>query len=526
MNKTPRSLIQRARTLVSSITVLLLTTVGAHAQYGYNRTHLFSFSGRDGLGPEGALIQGADGNFYGTTYGEFAETSGSADPAVNGTVFRLTPQGVLTTLHVFSGTDGAHPQAPLVQLPNGFLYGTTSGGYNGVGITVFKMATDGSGFATLVQGSPQTGLAGATLTAGKDGNLYGTDRLGGSLGDGAIFQVTPAGAASIIYSFQGAPDGEFPNGPLVQATDGDFYGATGGGGPTLQGTIFKISPSGAYRSLYALSGADGATPNGLVQASNGDLYGSAAQGGNPNYPPSGTLFKVTTGGAFTKLVDLGEGFGEQPSKAVDPKSNLIVGPDGALYGTGLQGGETNTANGGVFRLSLAGEYSPVYAFNGTDGSGPYGSLLLGKDGNLYGTTSGYVAQTEDLTGGDQDGTIFKLSPVGGSKAPTVDVEATTPKVTLGSGKAGVFTLTLAATDGRQLTIKYTLSGTAINGVDYKMLTGTSQIKAGAKTVKIKIVPRGDLEGAAKKTVTLTLEAGTDYTVGKVGAAQVKIVKAP
>jgi uncharacterized repeat protein (TIGR03803 family) len=524
MNKPSRSLLPCTRTVVHGIAVLLLTAFSAHAQYGYNRTHLHSFSGHDGLGPEGALIQGTDGNFYGTTYGEFDETSGSADAAVNGTVFQLTPQGVLTTLHIFSGTDGAHPQAPLVQLPNGLLYGTTTGGYNGVGITVFKMATNGSGFATLAQGSAQTGLAGATLTAGKDGNLYGTDRLGGSLSYGAIFKVTPAGAVSIIYNFQGDPDGEFPNGPLVQATDGDFYGATGGGGPSLQGTIFKISPAGAYRSLHALSGADGAGPNGLVQASNGLLYGSAAQGGNPNYPPSGTLFKVTTGGAFTKLVDLGEGFGVSAPKDVDPKSNLIVGPDGALYGTGVQGGETGTANGGVFRLSLTGEYSPLYAFNGTDGSGPYGSLLLGKNGNFYGTTSGYVAETEDLSGGDQDGTIFELAPVGGSKAPTVDVVATTPKVTVGSGKVGVFTLTLSATEGRALTINYTLSGTAINGVDYKILTETSQIKAGAKSVEVKIVPKGDPEGPAKKTVTLTLAAGTDYTVGKVGAAQVKIVK--
>ena len=526
MNSRLHYLIHPARLLAFGAIVLLMTAAGAHAQYGYDRTHLHSFSGRDGLGPEGALIQGTDGNFYGTTSGQFGQTVASPDAAVNGTVFRLTPEGVLTTLHAFAGTDGAHPQAPLVQLPNGFLYGATTGGYNGGGITVFKIATDGSGFTTLAHGAGQLGLAGATLTAGTDGNLYGTDRLGGSIQYGAIFKVTPAGAVSIIYSFQGSPDGEFPNGPLVQGTDGDFYGATGGGGPALQGTIFKISPTGAYRSLYALSGADGAGPNGLVQASNGVLYGSAAQGGNPDYPPSGTLFKVTTGGAFTKLVDLGEGFGVNAPRDVDPKSNLIVGPDGALYGTGEQGGETGTANGGVFRLSLTGQYSPIYAFNGTDGSGPYGSLLLGKDGNFYGTTSGYVAETESLGGGDQDGTIFKLSPVGGSKAPTVDVQATTAKVTEGSGKDGIFTLTLSAAQGHELTIKYTLSGTATNGVDYKLLTETSQIKAGAKTVEIKIVPKGDLEGAAKKTVTLTLAAGTDYTVGNAGAAQVKIDKGP
>jgi uncharacterized repeat protein (TIGR03803 family) len=512
--KTPVcSPIRLARRLGSIAAALWLAAGSIQAQYGYDFTRLHSFSGPDGLGPEGTLIEGSDGNFYGTTSGRYGYTSDTADAATNGTVFRLTPAGTLTTLHVFAGTDGSHPQSALVQLPNGLLYGTTTGGYNGNGITVFRMATDGSGFTTLVQGSPQIGLGGATLTKGSDGNLYGTDRLGGTINDGAIFKVTPQGV--------------FPNGPLFQAADGFFYGSTGGGGSALQGTIFRISPAGAYKSLYTLTGTDGSGPQGLVQAGDGNLYGAALQGGNPNYPPSGTVFRVTTGGRFTKLLDLGMGFGVTPSRDVAPQSNLIVGRDGALYGTGLQGGETGTGNGGVFRMTLEGVYSPVYAFDGTDGSGPYGALLLGRNGDFYGTTSGYVAQTDAESGGDQDGTIFKLTSTSTTPVlPKVVVFATTPSVALDSGKAGVFTVTLSIAPAKALVLKDTLKGTAINGVDYDRLSGTKKIQAGTTGVAIKIIPKGDLEHAAKKTVELVLETGTGYDLGKTTTAKVKIVPRP
>ena len=391
--------------------LLLLAAGNARAQY-YSYSKLHTFSGPDGAGPEGALIQGGDGNFYGTTSGSYASTSNTADAATNGTVFRITPGGVLTTLHVFAGTDGAHPKAPLAQLSNGLLYGTTSGGFGGSGVTIFSMATDGSGFKTLIQGSAEEGLTEATLVKGSDGNLYGTDRQGGANGYGAIFQLTPAGVATILYSFRGYPDGEFPNGPLFQASDGNFYGCAGGGGAGMEGAIFRISPAGAYTLIYSLApdGTDGSGPNGLVQASDGYLYGTCQQGGDESDPPDGTVFRVTLNGAFTKLFDAGAGFGDgDPPQAVDQVSALIVGPDGALYGTGKEGGETGTGYGAVYRVSLDGTYSPVYAFDGVAGAYPFAALVLGSDGALYGATAGTIAETDPTTGGDEYGTVFKIT---------------------------------------------------------------------------------------------------------------------
>ena len=318
---------------------------------------------------------------------------------------------MLTTLHVFAGTDGAHPKAPLVQLSNGLLYGTTSGGFSGSGATIFRLATNGTGFLTLVHGQAEEGLTDATLVKGTDGILYGTDRQGGTYGYGSIFRMGPAGTVTILYSFKGMPDGEFPNGPLFQAKDGNFYGCTGARGAGSEGAIFRISATGAYKLIYSLAayGAQGSGPNGLVQAGDGNLYGTCNQGGNPNYPPSGTVFRVTLAGVFTKLVDFGEGFGVNPPRAVDSVSALIIGPDGALYGTGKEGGETGTAHGAVYRVGLDGTYSPVYAFDGVDGAYPFGGLLLAKDGHLYGTTAGTIAETDPSTGEDSHGTVFKLT---------------------------------------------------------------------------------------------------------------------
>ena len=398
------SFLRGFRLCVGVTSCLFVGTVGALAQT-YDYANVYTFSGTDGLGPEAALIQGTDGNFYGTTAGEYGETRGDAEPSINGTVFQLTPGGVLTTLHVFAGSDGAHPMAPLVQMPDGTLYGTT-GGYGGP-VTIFSLATDGSNFTEIVQGSATEGITNAYLTLGADGNLYGTDRQGGSNGYGAIFQLVPGGAVTILYSFQGGSDGEFPNGPLIQATDGNFYGATGaGGGSGDQGTIFRISPAGAYAQIFsfAADGSQGTGPNGLVQASDGNLYGTCNQGGNVNDLPVGTVFRIGLDGTFTKLVDIAE-----TTLPVDVVSSLTIGPDGALYGTGKEGGGSNTGAGGVFRIGLDGSYSTLFSFNATDGAYPFGSLLLASDGSFYGTTAGVIAETDYGENGDQDGTVFKLT---------------------------------------------------------------------------------------------------------------------
>jgi uncharacterized repeat protein (TIGR03803 family) len=209
-------------------------------------------------------VQAVDGDFYGTTdiggvYGD-------------GTVFKITPSGILTTLHTFNGTDGASPLAGLVQAPNGDFYGTTYRGGAYSGGTVFKIAPGGT-FTTLysfcAKGRCIDGLQpGAALVQATNGDFYGTTYFGGADDFGTVFKITPSGSLTTLHSFcaeDGCPDGEYPLAPLVQGTDGNFYGTTNNGGAHGNfGTIFKITAGGTLTTLYsfcAQSGcADGAPP--------------------------------------------------------------------------------------------------------------------------------------------------------------------------------------------------------------------------------------------------------------------------
>src|SRR5580698_6686322 len=179
----------------------------------------------------------------------------------------------LTTLNKFRGTNGANPYAPLVQGTNGFLYGTTYfGGVNNTG-TVFKMAPTGK--LTTIYSFPANGHPSAGLVQATNGNFYGTALFGGS-GSGAVFAITPSGTLTTLYPFcldggQGCTDGELPFAPLIQGTDGNFYGTTSAGGANNGGTIFKITLSGTFTTLYSLCSkgdcADGENSfAGLVQA--------------------------------------------------------------------------------------------------------------------------------------------------------------------------------------------------------------------------------------------------------------------
>jgi len=139
---------------------------------------------------------------------------------------------------------------------------------------------------------------GGPLVQGTDGNFYGTTSSGGTMGKGTIFKITTAGTLTTLYSFSGGTDGGQPHAGLIQATDGNFYGTTLGGAEDA-GTIFKITPGGTLTTLYSFSGKDGATPDaGLAQGTDGNFYGTTLGGGNSS---SGTVFKITPGGALTTL---------------------------------------------------------------------------------------------------------------------------------------------------------------------------------------------------------------------------------
>jgi uncharacterized repeat protein (TIGR03803 family) len=264
--------------------LFLMTTNGA-----VTFLHWFT-GGVDGENPQNGLLQGADGNWYGTTL----------EGGVNayGSVFKLTAGGGFTTLYSFTGeTDGAYPNCALVQGRDGNFYGTTlEAGGDGFG-TVFSLTTNGTlttlgSFNGANGGYPQAGVI-----QGADGRFYGTTYEGGAGGAGTVFSLTTNGTLTTLGSF-GSTNGGNPAAALVQATDGNFYGTTTAGGAGGQGTVFKITPGGALTTLLWFDGINGADPQAaLVQASNGSFYGTTPQGG-VGYNPSvgggnGVIFRLT-----------------------------------------------------------------------------------------------------------------------------------------------------------------------------------------------------------------------------------------
>jgi uncharacterized repeat protein (TIGR03803 family) len=334
-------------------------------------TTLHTFGGTDGSQPLAGLVQGSDGNFYGTTY-----MGGSQG---DGEIFKITPSGTLNTLHSFCSRaackDGRNPFAGLVQGTDGNLYGTTlEGGAKGFG-TVFKITPSGTlttlhSFCTqsgCPDGQfPQTGLVQAT-----NGNLYGTTIAGGTYGDGTIFEITQSGKLTTLYnvcSQSGCPDGNYLYAGLIQATDGNLYGIMDVGGANSAGTIFKITLSGTLTTLYnfcSQSGCpDGQYPaGGLVQATDGNLYGTTADGGANGY---GTVFSLSVGlGPFVET---------EPTAAK-------VGATVKILGTDLTGATSVNFNGkaATFTVVSSSEITTTVPAGATTGEvqvvTPSGTLL-------------------------------------------------------------------------------------------------------------------------------------------------------
>jgi uncharacterized repeat protein (TIGR03803 family) len=215
------------------------------------------------------------GTSYGTTLNS---NSGNG----SGRVFKVTPTGVLSTLGSFNYSDGANPTAGLMLATTGNFYGTTTAGGANSGGVIFEITPTGTlsalySFCSLVNCSDGLG-SNAPLVQAINGNFYGTAATGGAnIIDGTVFEITPPGTLTTLHSFN-CTDGRFPQG-LVQAIDGNFCGTTNGGGANSFGTIFKITPAGVLTTLYNFCSltncADGTTPLTLVQATDGNFYGAA-----------------------------------------------------------------------------------------------------------------------------------------------------------------------------------------------------------------------------------------------------------
>lgn len=395
----------------------LVTSAGTASAQTFTQLHGFDVT--DGATPYGSLIQATDGNLYGTTAEGGANSCSNLEITGCGTVFKVTTDGTVTTLHSFAVTDGAFPNAGLIQARDGNFYGTTEeGGASascnsdyGCG-TIFKITSRGT-LTTLYNFCSQSGCVDgevpfAGLVQASDGNLYGTTANGGANASGTIFKVTPSGTLTTLYSFcslSGCADGTVPFGTLIQATDGNFYGTTGGDGANSHGgTVFKITASGRLTTLHSFCSqsacADGSGPNaGLVQAADGNFYGTTYLGGAYGY---GTVFRITRSGTLTTLYSFCSQSGCPDGRL--PSVSLIQASDGNFYGTTLLRG-TNSQGGTVFKIAPGGTLTTLHRFCSQsgcpDGAGAEAALMQATNGNFYGTTA---------RGGIYNyGTVFSLS---------------------------------------------------------------------------------------------------------------------
>lgn len=305
--------------------------------------HSFAGGTADGAHPQGGLIQASDGNFYGVT--DLGGASG------NGVVYRITPDGTESALYSFAGgtADGANPTSTLLQGSDGNFYGLTiTGGANNAG-TLFKITPSGTeSILDSFIGNASAVSGGASVIQGSDGNLYCLISSGGAGGKGAFYRITLSGGMTLLYSFAGGPaDGESPSGTPIQATDGNFYGATSAGGPSgIDGVVFEITPSGAETVLYSFAGGttDGDDPQsgGPIQANDGNFYGVTTGGGASNY---GVVYKLTPSGVETVL----HSFSGGTTDGAYTYDNIIQASDGTLYGVTYSGGASG--NGAIFEIN-------------------------------------------------------------------------------------------------------------------------------------------------------------------------------
>jgi uncharacterized repeat protein (TIGR03803 family) len=326
-----------------------------------------------------------------------------------------------TVLYNFTGgADGGGSDSGLVRDAQGNLYGSTVHGGNltacndGCGV-IFKVNSKQETVLYPFTGGSDGAYPGSTPVLAASGNLYGTTNQGGSANLGTVFKLSKNGKETVLHSFTGYPDGEYPTyAGLLLDGSGSFYGTTQYGGAAGFGVVYKLDKAGKETILHSFSGyagSDGQYPiSGLVEDTSGNLYGTTEEGGTGcGSPGCGTVYKVNkTTGKETVLYSF-----TGPPDGVGPYlGNLVMDRSGNLYGTTYGGGKNGTPGGTVFELSKGGHETVLYSFCSesgcSDGASPYGSLIMDRSGNFYGTTTAGGTEACNPT----CGTVFKLSKKG------------------------------------------------------------------------------------------------------------------
>lgn len=402
--------------------VVVGTTQTAQAQT-LTTLHSFKNGSVDGSGPLGTLVIDKMGNLYGTTMSggvRVADCVFDIYGAGCGVVFRLTPDGHLTVLHGFEGgSDGTNPRAGLVMDEAGNLYGTTEGGqldtkYESNLATVYEI-TSSNAEIVLHDFSPNDSAQGefpvSSLIVGTNGNLYGTTELGGRpctdspYGCGTVFQITPSGDETVLYTFTGGKDGASPKAGLLLDETGNLYGTTALGGTYGLGTVFELTPSDSGWSktiIQNFGGVLGSQPQGnLAFDPRGNIYGTTVYGGTYTW---GCVFMLGSSPNGWKEKVLYSFTGGSDGKY--PYAGVVFDKKGNLYSTTQAGG--TYGDGTVFELirtSAGWTETVLHSFNANsqpEGAAPYSGVVFDSQGNLYGTTS---------AGGGVEGTgtVFKLT---------------------------------------------------------------------------------------------------------------------